>query len=168
MSIAQSLLPEFDHEMANTRKVIERIPDDKLTWKAHPKSNTIGWVGTHLAQIPQWGKELLTRESLDLAPNGEEADLVEPAATTRQMLERFDANVAATRELIGSTSDEAFLADWSLLMTGEVIFTMPRIAVLRSFILNHSIHHRGHLCVYLRLNDIPVPALYGPSGDEDA
>lgn len=168
MSQSQSLLPEFDHEMSNTRRTLERIPDDKLTWKAHPKSNTIGWVGMHLAEIPGWVDAVLSQDSMDVAPVGGQPYRT-PTATSRQdILDRFDKNVAAARAAIAAASDERFMQPWSLLMGGKALFTMPRAAVLRSFVLSHSIHHRAHLCVYLRLNDIPVPALYGPSADEQS
>ena len=166
MSLSQSLLPEFDHEMANTRKVLERIPEDKLDWKVHEKSNTIGWVGMHLAAIPGWCEVTLKQDSLDVAPPGGEPYRT-PAATSRQaILDRFDQNVAAGRAVIAATDDSRFFQPWSLLKGGVTVLTMPRIAVLRSFVLNHNIHHRAHLCVYLRLNNVPVPALYGPSADE--
>jgi uncharacterized damage-inducible protein DinB len=167
VSISQSLLPEFDHEMANTRRVLERIPDDKLDWKAHPKSNSIGWVGMHLAEIPGWVQVSLNQDALDIAPVGGEPYRTPPAESRQAILDRFDQNVAAGRAAIAAASDEQFAKPWSLLMGGQTIFTMPRAAVLRSFVLNHAIHHRAHLCVYLRLNDIPVPALYGPSADEE-
>jgi len=166
MSLSESLLPEFDHEMANTRKVLERIPEDKLNWKVHPKSHTIGWVGMHLAEIPSWAEEALNHDSWDVAPV-EGQPYRTPAANSRQaILDRFDKNVAAARAAIAAASDEQFMKPWSLLMGGKTLFTMPRAAVLRSFVLSHNIHHRAHLCVYLRLNDVPVPALYGPSADE--
>jgi uncharacterized damage-inducible protein DinB len=166
MSIGQSLLPEFDHEMANTRKVLERIPEDKLSWKAHPKSNTIGWVGAHLANIPSWTELMLTSDSLDIAPPGAEPYRTPPATTVKAILEQFDTNVAKGRAALAAARDEEFFKPWSLLSGGKTVFTMPRIAVLRSFVFNHSIHHRAHLCVYLRLNNVPVPGMYGPSADE--
>lgn len=166
MPLSQSLLPEFDHEMANARKVLERIPEDKLGWKAHEKSNTIGWVGMHLAEIPGWADVALNRDSLDVDPPGGQPYRTPPAASRQAILERFDKNVAAARAAIAAAPDEQFFKPWSLLKGGETIFTMPRMAVLRSFVLSHTIHHRAHLCVYLRLNDISVPALYGPSADE--
>lgn len=166
MSLSQSLLPEFDQEMANTRKVLERIPEDKLNWKVHPKSNTIGWVAMHLAELPGWAEMALHQDSVDVAPVGGPPYRT-PAATSRQdILDRFDKHIAAARAAIAAASDEHFLQPWSLLMGGQVVFTLPRAAVLRSFVLSHMIHHRAHLCVYLRLHDIPVPALYGPSADE--
>lgn len=165
MTIGQSLLPEFDQEMASTRKVLERIPDDKLDWKAHPKSNTIRWVGTHLATIPSWTGYTLHQDSLDVNPGGQEMRTT-PAASREEILERFDRNVAQARKDIASTSDAEFAKMWTLLNNGTAMFSLPKAAVLRSFVFNHIIHHRGHLCVYLRLNDIPVPGLYGPSADE--
>ena len=166
MSLSQILLPEFDHEMANTRKVLERLPADKLNWKAHEKSNTIGWVAAHLAEIPRWPETMLTQDSLDIAPPGGQRYQMPKAESVPAILERFDKNVAAGRAAIAAASDEDFAKPWSLLNGGRVVFTLPRSAVLRGSVLNHSIHHRAHLCVYLRLNDVPVPALYGPSADE--
>jgi uncharacterized damage-inducible protein DinB len=166
MSLSQSLLPEFDHEMANTRKVLERIPADKLNWKAHEKSNTIGWVGMHLAEIPGWTDVTLNRDSMDVAPKDGEPYRTPAATSPQEILDRFDKNVAAARATIAAAADEQFMKPWSLLAGGETVFTLPRAAVLRSFVLNHNVHHRAHLCVYLRLNNVPVPALYGPSADE--
>jgi uncharacterized damage-inducible protein DinB len=159
-------LPEFDHEMANTRKVLERIRDDMLSWRVHERSNTIGWVEMHLVELPGWVDSILTEDSFDVSPPGGEPYQTPHATSQQDILARFDKNVAAARAAIAAATDEQFMQPWSLLNGGQVIFTLPRIAVLRSFVLNHSIHHRGHLCVYLRLNDVPVPALYGPSADE--
>jgi len=166
MHLNQLMLPEFDQEMANTRKVLDRIPDEKLAWKAHPKSNTIGWVAMHLAELPGLAALAMTSDAHDVAPPGGEPYRTPPATSTQAVLERFDANVAKARAAIAAASDDDLLKPWTLLMGGRVIFTIPRAAVFRSFMLNHSIHHRGHLCVYLRLNEVSVPALYGPSGDE--
>lgn len=166
MTIAAALLPEFDQEMANTRKALERVPDDKLSWKAHPKSNTIGWVAAHLANIPQWTVLTLTQDSFDVAPVGGEPYRTPPATSREQVLEEFDKNVAAARKALAEAKDADVLGPWSLLQGGQTLFTLPKIAVIRSFVLNHSIHHRAHLLVYLRLNDVPVPGLYGPSGDD--
>jgi uncharacterized damage-inducible protein DinB len=166
MSYAETILPEFDQEMASTRKVLELVPDDRLDWKAHPKSNTIGWNANHLAEIPDWVAGTLTQESWDFAPVGGPR-YESPALTTRKaILELFDKNVATARQAIAAVKDEEMGKDWSLLAGGKTLFTMPRSAVMRSFVLNHSIHHRAILCVYLRLNDIPVPGMYGPSGDD--
>jgi uncharacterized damage-inducible protein DinB len=166
MTIAQSILPEFDHETAGTRKTLERIPDDKLEWKAHPKCNTIGWVGGHLADIVGWVEMTLKQESFDVNPVGGKPYQTPKPTSRKQILETFDKNVAAARKAIETTADGEFFKPWSLLSAGQPIFTMPRIAVLRGFVMNHSIHHRAFLCAYLRMNEIPVPSLYGPSGDE--
>ncbi|WP_437205138.1 DinB family protein [Planctomicrobium sp. SH664] len=166
MTIAATLLPEFDEEMANTRKCLERIPDDKLDWKAHPKSNTIGWVGGHLAEIPGWVAGTLQKTEWDVSPPGEEPYRTSSDLNRQQILEMFDQNVAEARAALTGASDDLFPVPWSLLYQGRTIFTMPRLNVIRQFVLNHTIHHRAHLCVYLRLNEIPVPGMYGPSGDE--
>lgn len=167
MSIADSILPEFEQEMAGTRRTLERVPDDKLEWKAHPKSNTIGWVAAHLAEIPGWVEGTMTQDSWDISPPGEDPYQTPALTSRKQILEFFDANVASAKKAIAAAKDADFLKEWSLLVGGNAVFTMPRIAVLRTFVLNHAIHHRAHLCVYLRLNDIPVPGLYGPSADEE-
>lgn len=168
MSIAETILPEFDHEMAGTRKTLERVPDGKFDWKAHPKSNTIGWVCAHLAEIPGWVAGTLERDSWDINPVGGEPYQTPKPTSTKQVLQIFNENVAAARRAIAATSDAAFMQPWSLLSGGKTVMTMPRTQVIRGVILNHSIHHRAYLCSYLRLNDIAVPALYGPSGDEQA
>ena len=166
MSYAETLLPEFDQEMANTRKVLERIPDDKLGWKPHPKSNTIGWNANHVADSPNWLVLALTRTSMDIAPpDGPRYQI--PALTSRgEILDLFDRNVAAARKAIAAVNDDQMAQPWSLLKAGTTLFTTPRTTLMRTFVLNHLIHHRAILCVYLRLNNVPVPALYGPSGDE--
>lgn len=166
MNYADSILPEFDQELANTRKVLERVPEDKLSWRAHPKSNTIGWNANHLAEIPGWVEGTLTLPHWDIAPAGEEPYHT-PVLTTRQaILELFDKNVTSARKSIAAVKDEELAHPWSLLKAGVPLLTMPRSAVIRTFVLNHLIHHRAILCVYLRLNDIPVPGMYGPTGDE--
>ncbi len=161
MSIAESILPEFDHEMANTRKVLACIPDDKLEWKAQDDFHSIGWVGTHLASIAGWVEGTLTQDSWDVNPEGGEPYQEPTAESRQQILDMFDANLAAGRKAIAATADEAFMKSWSLVAAGKPMFTMPRIAVIRTFVLNHTIHHRAHLSVYLRLNGIKVPEMYG-------
>lgn len=166
MSYADSILPEFDHEMASTRKVLERVPDDKLDWRPHPKSNTIGWNANHLAELPGWSVSILTQPNYDFAPIGGERYQSPKLTSRREILELFDRNVAQARKALANAKDDTMGDAWSLLAGGNPIFTMPRAAVVRGFLLSHMIHHRAILCVYLRLNDIPIPALYGPSGDE--
>jgi uncharacterized damage-inducible protein DinB len=162
MPLNQALLPEFDHEMANTRKSLERVPDNKLAWKPHPKSSTMGGLGTHLATINGWAEAIIGQESFDVKNAPPPQELKSHA----QMLETFDKSTASARKAISSATDEQLMKPWSLLSSGKNVFTMPRIAVLRSFILNHTIHHRAQLGVYLRLNDVAVPSIYGPSADE--
>lgn len=167
MSYAASILPEFDEEMANTRKVLERVPDDKLTWKCHPKSRTIGWNANHLAEIPSWVPGTLSGTSWDFAPPGGEPYQMPALTSRKEILDLFDRNVADARAALAAIRDDADMdVPWTLLEAGKEIATMPRSAVIRNFILSHIIHHRAHLLVYLRLNDIPVPGMYGPSGDE--
>ncbi len=166
MSYSQTILPEFDQEMANTRKVLERLPEDKLDWRAHPKSNTIGWNANHLAEIPGWVEGMLTQPSWDFAPAGGQGYQSPKLMTRQEILNLFDRNVVAARKAIAAAKDEEMTQPWSLLQGGKLIFTMPRAAVIRNFILNHLIHHHAILCVYLRLNNIAVPGMYGPSGDE--
>ncbi len=166
MSLSDALLPEFDHEMANTRKSLERVPEDKLDWKPHTKSMTLGHLAGHLAEIPTWGTTMFNKESFDMAPTDGPAYEPFKAKSVVEALERFDKNVADARAAIEGASDETLLRPWSLLHGGNTVFTLPRIAVLRSFVMSHSIHHRAQLGVYLRLNDVPVPAIYGPSADE--
>ena len=166
MSYADSILPEFDHEMAGTRKVLERVPEEKLDWQPHPRSHTIGWNANHLAELPGWGVAILTQPQFDFAPVGGPRYESPKLRTRREIVDLFDRNASAIRQAIAEVRDDAMGQTWSLLGGGKPIFTMPRSAVMRSFVLNHMIHHRAILCVYLRLNDIPVPGLYGPSGDE--
>ena len=166
MAISESLLPEFDHEMTTTRKVLERVPDDKFDWKPHPRSTAMGGLATHVANIPTWTINSMTAESLDLAPGGVPMPPIQTAAGRDAVLKFFDENVAKAREVIANAADDAFFVPWSLMMNGKTIMTLPRVAVVRSFVLNHLIHHRGQLSVYLRLTDIPVPSIYGPSADE--
>lgn len=166
MSIGASLLPELDHEMGTTRKVLSRVPDDKLGFKPHAKSWDMGSLATHVARIPSWGVETMSRTELDIAPEGQPQERAVPVTSNRALMELFEENAAAARSAIEGASDQQFLQPWSLLSAGKPVFTMPRIAVIRSMIMNHLIHHRGVLSVYLRMNDIPVPAMYGPSADE--
>ena len=164
--ISQGLLPEFDQEMANTRKVLERVPENQLDWQAHPKSHTIGWNANHLANLPEWLVHTLTKPSLDIAPVGAEPYTMPNLGSRAEILQVFDRNVAAARESIMAATDQDMDTPWTLSRAGHPIFTMPRSAVVRTLVLNHIIHHRAILCVYLRLNDITVPGMYGPSGDE--
>ena len=166
MSISASLLPEFDQEMANTRKALERVPDEKLDWKPHEKSMSMGGLATHLANLPIWTVFTINQDSLDLEPPGGGSFRAEEKRSRREILEDFDKNVTAARDAVAGASDEELLKPWSLLKGGVTLMTLPKIVVLRSFVMNHVIHHRGQFTVYLRLNDVPVPSIYGPSADE--
>ena len=162
MSISATLLPEFDMEMANTRRTLERIPTDKFGWQAHAKSFTMGKLATHLALLPTWTGVTLATSELDLAAP---MDAPKPASI-EEVLALFDKNVADARAALAAAQDDVFFQKWTLKNGDHVIFTLPKIAVLRGFVVNHMIHHRGQMTVYLRLNDIPVPSIYGPSADE--
>ncbi len=160
MNIADNLLPEFDQEMAVTRRIIERVPDDHPDWKPHPKSFSIAHLAQLLAWMPGWIGQTLTTTELDLAAGGGYSN--ESRAT---LLEMFDENVREAREAIAASKDADFGVPWSLKMHGSVLFTLPRGAVVRQHI-SHLSHHRGQMTVYLRLLDVPVPSVYGPTADE--
>jgi uncharacterized damage-inducible protein DinB len=166
MPINQAFLGEFDHEMATTRKFLERVPLEKYDWAPHPKSMKLGMLACHLAHMPGWVKETMERDSLDVAPGGKMMDM--PMPRDRQgLLALFDTNVVAGRAALAAATDDAqWMKPWALQSNGQTMFSMPRVAVVRTFVLNHSIHHRAQLGVYLRLNDVPVPSTYGPSADE--
>jgi uncharacterized damage-inducible protein DinB len=164
MALVDALLPEFDHEMTTTRKLLERVPDDRFDWKPHARSMSLGTLVTHLANLASWGQTTLGQSELDLATTPPAA-----AATSRQqLLETFDRNVAVTRAALAGISDAELMAPWALKREGKTMFSMPKAAVWRSFVLNHVIHHRGQLTVYLRMHDVPLPSIYGPSADEGA
>lgn len=166
MSISASLLPEFDHEMATTRKCLERMPADKADWAPHAKSFKLGKLCMHIAEMPSWGTMAMQTTEMDMNPPGGSTYKSPEYATKDGMLAVFDENVAAVRAAIAKASDAEFLVPWSLKGGGETYFTIPRVAVVRTWVLNHVIHHRGQLSVYLRLLDVPVPSIYGPSADE--
>ena len=166
MGLAATLLPEFDQEMANTRKCLERVPEDKLDWKPHDKSMSFGEITTHMANLLSWTTLMIEQDSFDIAPPGEDPPRVDPAGSLESALAMFDKNVAVAHTAMEGASDELLLAPWTLLMGGNEVFKMPRVAVFRTMIMNHMIHHRAQLGVYLRLNDVAVPAMYWPSADE--
>lgn len=164
MTISQMLLPEYDQEMANTRKLLACLPDDKLDYQPHEKSMKLGRLAAHVAEMPGWIAMLPQRDKLEVS-----ADWKPAIATSReQLLSFFDDNAAKGRAALASMSDEDFAENWSLIFRGHVAFTMPKSAVVRSIVLNHVIHHRAQLGVYFRLNDVAVPGMYGPSADEKA
>jgi len=165
MDMHQAFLQELDQEMVNTRKTLERVPE-KMDWTPHPKSMTMGRLAQHLAEIPDWVSKTIDLDDLDLAPVGAPPHTPQPAKTPKDALAAFDKNLAAARAALASTTDAHLMKPWSLKMAGKTVMTLPRFAVLRNFVLNHNVHHRAQMGVYLRLNDIPVPSVYGPSADE--
>ncbi len=166
MTLKKVLLQEFEAESAHTRRSLERVPEDRLGWKPHEKSGTMGWLALQLAQLPSWMYETIAKDSLDIAPPGAPPYQPPEIRSRQQLLDMFDQNTASARAALSKTTDTHLQKPWTLLKGGQTIFTMPRFAVLRSFVLNHSVHHRAQLGVYFRLNNIPVPAIYGPSADE--
>lgn len=166
MTIGQSMLSEFDQEMQNTRKVLERCPDDHWSWKPHEKSGTVGWLAGHVATMVGWLPMTIRTSELDYAPVDGPAYQPPKIDNRKELLAEFDKNVAASRAALAKVSDTELLQDWKLLAGGKEIFTMPRADCIRNMVLNHHIHHRAQLTVYYRLLGIPVPGLYGPSADE--
>ena len=160
MTIAESLLPEFDQEMATTRRLLERVPSDKTPWKPHEKSFALGHLAQLVSWMPGWITNALTETDLDLTQAGGYS-----FETTETLLAGFDQNVREARQAISSAKDTDFGVSWSLKRGGQVLFTAPRHTVVRQHI-NHLIHHRGQLSVYLRLVDVPIPSIYGPTADE--
>jgi uncharacterized damage-inducible protein DinB len=160
VTIAQTFLPEFDQEMATTRRLLERVPSDKGQWKPHPKSFALAHLAQLVALMPGWLTNILGETSLDLgAAKGYSYE------TTETLLGVFDTNVREAREALSKASDADFGVSWSLKHGERVLMSMPRVAVVRQTI-NHLVHHRGQLTVYLRLQDVPIPSIYGPTADE--
>ena len=160
MTFAETFLPEFDQEMAVTRRVLERVPDDRATWKPHPKSFSLAHLTQLVATMPGWIARTLQQPAIDLA--GGPGYSVEPA---KALLERFDQLTREAHDAIGSTRADDLAAPWSLKRGEMVLITLPRAVAVRQH-LSHLVHHRAQLAVYLRLLDVPVPSMYGPTADE--
>ena len=162
MTFSQTLLPEFEEEMKNTRKILERVPDGKFDYQPHPRSMSLGRLASHVAELPGWSVMTLDREVLEMDAS------YKPhiAASTAELLATFDKNVDEARARIAAASDADWGKTWSFKWNGQVVMSMPRAAVMRSVVMNHVIHHRAQLGVFLRLNDVAIPGMYGPSGDE--
>lgn len=162
MSLTSALLAELKQEAATTRKVLERVPESKFDWKPHEKSMSMQRLATHVAEMFSWIKTTVETPELDFAGG------YEPFVpnTNQELLDYFDKHIAEATEALESFSDESMMDNWTLKNGEQVYFTLPKAAVLRTFCFNHIVHHRGQLSVYLRLNDIPVPSIYGPSADE--
>lgn len=164
MAIADTLLPEFDREMGLTRRLLERVPDGQFGWKPHDKSMTLGRLAEHLAELPGWAKVSIVDDGIDMSigrPPG-----YQPPQTRADVLAMFDRTAADARAALVGRTDAELMAPWTLKAQGKEMFTMPKATVLRSFVMNHIIHHRGQMSVYLRLQNVPVPSIYGPSADE--
>lgn len=163
MSLNESFIAELQQEAIATRKCLERIPEEKFDWKPHEKSFTMSKLAAHIAEMFSWTNETLEKSELDFA--NFDYKPFEPK-TTAELVGYFDKNLADAIESLKNASDETMMQNWKLRNGEEIYFDMPRVQVLRGMVFNHIINHRGQLSVYLRLNDIPVPALYGPSADE--
>lgn len=164
MAIKDALLPEFDHEMGTTRRLLERTPSAEFEWRPHEKSFNLGQLASHVSNIPHWCEAILQTTVFDILSAGETRP--HPPASAADLLSHFDKTVAAARAGIAASGDAELLTPWTFKRGDQVMFTMPRIAAIRSFVMNHLIHHRGQLSVYLRLKDVPLPSIYGPTADE--
>ncbi len=165
MALIDGLLPEFDHEMATTRRLLARVPEAELAWKPHARSMGLGQLAVHLAQIPGWCPLVVKQTGFDIEKSPEAAAGSTPT-TVGDVLAQFDTGVASGRAALAGASDPDMLAPWTLRRGAHEIFTMPRLSTVRTLVLNHLIHHRGQLSVYLRLKDVPLPSIYGPTADE--
>jgi uncharacterized damage-inducible protein DinB len=163
MGMMDGYLPEFDREMGTTRRLLERVPFDQPEWQPHPKSMSLLKLATHISEIPTFAVRAMTGTEFDASAPREPRP---PVTSVAELLARFDANVAAARDAISGKTDPELMVPWKLKANGKELFTLPRIGVLRTLFLNHTIHHRGQLSVYLRLRDVPLPSIYGPSADE--
>ena len=166
MTIAELLIPEFDHEMAVTREVLQRVPDDRAEWKPHPKSFPMAHLAQLVARLPAWVGMMLDRDELDISPVGGSTLPRYSTEKTAALLREFDKNAAAGRAALLAATDEALQQPWTLKKAGQVMQTNTRYQMLRSMVLNHQVHHRAQLGMYLRLTDQKVPEMYGPTGDK--
>jgi uncharacterized damage-inducible protein DinB len=164
MTIAELLLPELEQEMATTRRVLERVPDDKLAWKPHDRSSSMGELASHIVNMIKWTEATMNQTEFDMGSVTPE-EMNQTAKSRAELLAWFDAHAATAKQAVAK-SDADYFVPWTLRKGDTVFFTMPRYTCMRIFCLNHIVHHRAQLSVYLRLNSIPVPAMYGPSADE--
>jgi len=162
MPFSQTLLPEFEEEMKNTRKLLECVPDGKFDYQPHPKSMKLSHLATHIAEMPGWINSLLTQEVYEIPADYKPA----PVTNRTELLEKFDRGVAEARQKIAATSDSDWQKTWTLKFGGNTVMSSPRANVIRTSVLNHLIHHRAQLGVYLRLNNVAIPGMYGASADE--
>jgi uncharacterized damage-inducible protein DinB len=164
MPLIDSLLPEFDREMGLTRRALERVPDGQFDWKPHPTSVTLGRLAEHLTEMPMWATTTMAQRELEATT--QRSPDYRPPATRAAVLAQFDASYKTARGNLLNKTDAEFAAPWTLKNGGKEVFTAPKATVMRNFVLNHMIHHRGQFVVYLRMLGVPVPSIYGPSGDE--
>ena len=163
MTARESLLPEFDHETSMTRLVLERVPEQALAWRPHPKSFDLAGLAAHLAQLPRWGTSILTRDAYDMANPGTHAPALSSVA---EILETFDRHVREVRKALVEMTEGQLLQPWSLRRGDKLVLSVPKVSAIRGFVIRHMVHHRGQLTVYLRMNDVPLPPLYGTTADE--
>lgn len=167
MTIASLLLPALDQELATARRFLERVPDDKLGWRPHLKSMTLGRLATHVAELPSWISFALCQDALDVMPEGRPIESWPVVPNTAELLAQFDRLAGKARETLAGAGDELFSEPWTLKVAGTDIWTKPRYEVYAVMAMHHLVHHRAQLGVYLRLLDVPVPCSYGPSADEE-
>ena len=164
MALVDPILAEMEHEFRTTRKVLQAVPQDKLAWKPHAKSMTLGELAWHIATVPAFVASTLPGEGHDFAKRPERPPV---PATTAEIVAGFDAATAQVKAALKALDDTQARGEWKIMAAGQVKMAMPRIGLVRSILMNHSFHHRGQLSVYLRLLDVPVPSIYGPSADEN-
>lgn len=164
MPLIDALLPEFDREMGLTRRALERIPDGQFEWRPHPTSVTLGRLAEHLTEMPMWASTTMTESGIEATT--QRPPEYQPPQTRAAVLAQFDASYKTGRGNLVNKTDAELAAPWTLKAGGKEVFTAPKSTVMRNFVLNHMIHHRGQLVVYLRMLGVPVPSIYGPSGDE--
>jgi uncharacterized damage-inducible protein DinB len=157
------MIKEIEHEGSQTKKILERIPIDQFDWKPHEKSKTIGALAIHVSQLPSWTSRVLSASEFDMVTMNREVPEIK---TSNDLVKILEHNIKKAIEDLQKADDEDMMAIWTFRRGDQVVFTMPRAAVIRSMAINHLIHHRGQLSVYLRLLNIPVPGMYGPSADE--
>ena len=164
MPLIDSLLPEFDREMGLTRRALERVPEGQFNWRPHPTSVTLGRLAEHLTEMPMWATTTMAERELEATT--QRSPDYRPPATRAAVLAQFDASYKTARGNLLNKTDAEFAAPWTLKNGGKEVFTAPKATVMRNFVLNHMIHHRGQFVVYLRMLGVQVPSIYGPSGDE--
>ncbi|HTT68249.1 MAG TPA: DinB family protein [Gemmatimonadales bacterium] len=166
MAMVDLLIPEFDEEMAATRRMLERVPDGQASWQPHAKSMTLGRLATHIAEVPGWVTRSLRTDEHDFAPPGGPPFQPRALGSTAEILQLFDQNVAEARRALAAAPDAEFARPWTFKRGGQVIWTRPKHDVFRRMAMSHMVHHRAQLGVYLRLREVAIPGMYGPSADE--